>query len=124
MLKGKAMLTLAESEKIVKDCIRNATGFSGVIRSEHKLSEVGVIDNDTLDAVNEEIATNPERGVPSKHHEIDPAVLPSSNDKTVAETRDIVHDKAVELSNTTKMAFVRLQRLVRTAKRTSGKARG
>jgi hypothetical protein len=118
------MLTLAESEKIVKDCIRDATGFSGVIRSENKLSEAGVIDNDALDAVNEEIATNPEKGVPSKHHEIDPAVLPTSNDKTVAEIRDIVHDNAVELSKSTQMAFVRLQRLIRTAKRRSGKARG
>jgi len=121
ILKGKAMLTLAESEKIVKDCIRDATGFSKVIRAEHKLSEVGVIDNDVLDAVNEEIATNPEKGVPSKHHDIDPAALPTSNDKTVAETRDIVHDKAVELSKTTKMALIRLQRSARTAKRTPRK---
>ena len=118
------MLTMAESEKIVKDCIRDATGFSGVIRSERKLSEVGVIDDDTLDAVNEDIATNPEKGVPGKHHEIDPTVLPTTTDKTVAETRDIVHENAVELSKSTKEAFVRMQQLIRTAKRSSGKKRG
>lgn len=111
------MLTLEESEKIVKDCIRDATGFSGPIRSENKLVQVGVIDSDALDAVNEEIATNPEKGVPSKHHEIDPAVLPSDTDKTVAETRDVVHDNAKELSESTQTAFLRLRRSLRAAKR-------
>ncbi|HEY7352818.1 MAG TPA: hypothetical protein VH596_08625 [Terriglobales bacterium] len=114
------MLTLAESENIVKDCVREATRFSGTIRSENKLYEIGVIDDDSLDAVNEEITTNPEKGVPNKHYEIDPAVLPTTTDKTVAEVRDIVQENAVELSKSTKAAFVRMQALVRAAERSSG----
>jgi hypothetical protein len=88
------MLTSPQAEKIVRDCIRSASGFSGPIGVGKKLSEVGIKDVDSKRALNDEIVTNSEIGVQSKGYELGPQDLDFTTATKVFELRDQVSDKA------------------------------
>ena len=89
------MLTLVQASQIVRDCIREAVGWAGPIEASNKLNEVGVLDDDNREALNDEIVTNPAKGVQSEGHQIDPDALTFSTETKVFELRDEVFEKAV-----------------------------
>lgn len=89
------MLTLVQASRIVRDCIREAVGWTGPIEASNKLNEVGVLDDDNREALNDEIATNPDKGVQSEGHHLNPDALTFSTETRVFELRDEVFEKAV-----------------------------
>lgn len=91
------MLTAIEAAIIVTDCIRQAVGFTGVIRGENMLVEVGVVDADAREAVNDEIVTNPSKGVLSENHSLGPDQLTFTINSTVSDLTSEVMMKAVPL---------------------------
>ena len=89
------MLTLVQASRIVRDCIRVAVGHPGPIEASDKLQDVGVVDGDAREALNDEIVTNPEDGVPSEGHRLGPDDLTFTIATRVFELRDEVFEKAV-----------------------------
>jgi hypothetical protein len=89
------MLSLLQAAQIVGDCIRVAVGFSGPIMPDDKLSDVGIVDDDARDALNDEIVTNKTKGVRSAGHSLGPSDLSFTIDNMVFELRDEVFEKAV-----------------------------
>lgn len=89
------MLNAVEAEIIVNDCIRQAVGFSGPIEAHYKLSDVGIVDSDAREALNDEIVTNPTKGVRSRNHVLGPDDLTFTTDTKVFELHIEVRQKAV-----------------------------
>lgn len=89
------MLTLVEASKIVRECIRQAVGWTGPIEAGDKLEKVGIVDLTAREALNDEIVTNPTKGVPSKGHRLGPDELTFTPATKVFELRDEVFEKAV-----------------------------
>ena len=89
------MLTLVQASRIVRDCIRAAVGFSGPIEASDKLKDVGIVDADAREALNDEIVTNKNKGVPSEGHRLGPDDLTFTIATRVFELRDEVFEKAV-----------------------------
>ena len=89
------MLTLVQASRIVRDCIRVAAGFTGPIEAGDKLKDVGIVDADARDALNDEIVTNKSKGVPSEGHRLGPDDLTFTTATRVFELRDEVFEKAV-----------------------------
>ena|SRR5690348_3736041 len=89
------MLTLVQASRIVRDCIRVAVGHTGPIEASDKLQDVGIVDADAREALNDEIVTNPEDGVPSEGHRLGPDDLTFTIATRVFELRDEVFEKAV-----------------------------
>lgn len=92
------MLTAIEAAVIVTDCIRQAVGFTGVIRGENMLLEVGIVDSDAREALNDEIVTNPTRGVLSENHSLGPDQLGFTINTTVSALATEVMLEAVPLA--------------------------
>lgn len=88
-------LTAVEAEEIVDECIRSAVGWDGLISGGNKLSDVGVVDDDAVDALIDEIVTNTSVGVQSKGHRIDPESLDLATQTTVSQTQVQVIENAV-----------------------------
>ena len=97
MAEDAPRLTGIEAETIVFDCIREAVGFNGPIRAQNSLKEVGVVDDNAVEALRDEIVTNPNRGVPSKGFAILPGALVMDEDTKVFDLRDQVSKKAVKV---------------------------
>lgn len=89
------MLTLVQASRIVRDCIRVAVGWTGPIEAGDKLKNVGIVDADARDALNDEIVTNKTKGVRSEGHRLGPDDLTFTIETKVFELRDEVFDKAV-----------------------------
>jgi hypothetical protein len=89
------MLTPEEAETIVKDCIRQVRGSVCDVPVEKPLKQVGIPSSEYVNALRDEIVTNPKIGVPSKGHKIKPNDLAMNPDTPVNEVRDQVADKAV-----------------------------
>lgn len=89
------MLSLVQASRIVRDCIRVAVGFSGTIDPGDKLQDVGIVDADAREALNDEIVTNPDAGVRSEGHRLGPDDLTFTTATRVFELRDEVFEKAV-----------------------------
>ena len=89
------MLTLVQASRIVRDCIRVAVGHTGPIEASDKLQDVGIVDADAREALNDEIVTNPDDGVPSEGHRLGPDDLTFTIATRVFELRDEVFEKAV-----------------------------
>src|SRR5262249_20651102 len=83
------------ASRIVRDCIRVAVGHTGPIEASDKLQDVGVVDADAREALNDEIVTNPEDGVLSEGHRLGPDDLTFTIATKVFELRDEVFEKAV-----------------------------
>lgn len=62
------MLTTSQAAKIVRDCIRFVSDFSGDISMGDQLQTVGIESANSQRSLKIEIATNSEIGVPSKNH--------------------------------------------------------
>lgn len=92
------MLTAIEAAVITTDCIRQAVGWTGVIRGGNMLLEVGVVDPDAREALNDEIVTNPTKGVLSENHRLGPNDLTFTINSTVSELATEVMMKAVPLT--------------------------
>ncbi len=88
------MLSLTDSEKIGRACIRQATGFSGAILPGSVLKKVGVVDSDAREAVNDEIVNNSEIGVKKFGHKLGPSALTFTPDSHFFELRDEISAKA------------------------------
>jgi hypothetical protein len=89
------MLSLVQASRIVRDSIRVAVGHTGPIDAGDKLQDVGIVDADAREALNDEIVTNPETGVPSEGHRLGPDDLTFTTATRVFELRDEVFEKAV-----------------------------
>lgn len=89
------MLSLLQAAQIVGDCIRVAVGFSGPILPGDELSDVGIVDTDAREALNDEIVTNPQTGVRSAGHTLGPNDLTFTISTRFFELRDEVFEKAV-----------------------------
>ncbi|MDQ1639082.1 MAG: hypothetical protein QOF62_2421 [Pyrinomonadaceae bacterium] len=89
------MLTLVQASRIVRDCIRVAVGFTGPIEASDKLQDVGIVDLDAREALNDEIVTNREKGVQSEGHRLGADDLTFTIATKVFELRDEVFEKAV-----------------------------
>lgn len=89
------MLTLVQASRIVRDCIRVAVGFAGPIEASDKLQDVGIVDADAREALNDEIVTNTEKGVQSEGHRLGADDLTFTIATRVFELRDEVFEKAV-----------------------------
>lgn len=89
------MLSLVQASRIVRDCIRVAVGFSGPIEGGDKLKDVGIVDADAREALNDELVTNAEKGVRSEGHRLDADDLIFTIDTRVFELRDEVFEKAI-----------------------------
>lgn len=89
------MLTLVQASRIVRDCIRVAVGHTGPIEASDKLQDVGIVDADAREALNDEIVTNPKKGVRSEGHRLGPDDLTFTIATRVFELRDEVFEKAV-----------------------------
>ena|SRR5437588_3215993 len=89
------MLTLVQASRIVRDCIRVAVGWSGPINGGDKLKEVGIVDADAREALNDEIVTNKSKGVQSEGHRLGADDLTFTVATRVFELRDEVFEKAV-----------------------------
>jgi len=89
------MLTLVQASRIVRDCIRVAVGFTGPIEASDKLQDVGIVDADAREALNDEIVTNKEEGVQSEGHRLGADDLTFTISTRVFELRDEVFEKAV-----------------------------
>lgn len=89
------MLTLVQASRIVRDCIRVAVGFGGPIEGGDKLKDVGIVDADAREALNDELVTNEEKGVRSEGHRLGPDDLIFTIETRVFELRDEVFEKAV-----------------------------
>ena len=92
------MLTAIEAAVITSDCIRQAVGWTGVIRGGNLLLEVGVVDADAREAVNDTIVTSPTKGVLSENHRLGPNDLTFTINSTVADLATEVMLKAVPLT--------------------------
>jgi hypothetical protein len=93
-------LTAVEAEEIVADCIRSAVGFEGLISGGNRLNQVGVVDDDAVDALIDEIVTNPQVGVPSRGHEIDPESLDLTTSTRVSQTQvQVIQNATVALQS-------------------------
>lgn len=88
------MLSLVQSSRIVRDCIRVATGFAGPIEANDKLQDVGIVDADAREALNDEIVTNETKGVQSEGHRLGPDDLTFTITTRVFQLRDEVFEKA------------------------------
>src|SRR5215208_2987530 len=97
-------LTAVEAEEIVADCIRSAVGWDGLISGSNKLSQVGIVDDEAVDALIDEIVTNAEVGVPSKGHEIDPESLDLTTSTRVSQTQVQVIENATVAPSAVKAA--------------------
>ena len=89
------MLTLVQASRIVRDCIRVAVGWTGPIEASDKLQDVGIVDADVREALNDEIVTNKTKGVPSEGHRLGSDDLTLTTATRVFELRDEVFEKAV-----------------------------
>lgn len=89
------MLTLVQASRIVRDCIRVAVGWTGPIEPSDKLQDVGIVDADAREALNDEIVTNKSKGVQSEGHQLSPDDLTFTIGTRVFELRDEVFEKAV-----------------------------
>jgi hypothetical protein len=89
------MLSLVQASRIVRDCIRVSVGHTGPISASDKLQDVGIVDADAREALNDEIVTNPDKGVPSEGHRLGPDDLTFTIATRVFELRDEVFEKAV-----------------------------
>jgi hypothetical protein len=98
-------LTAVEAEDIVANCIRSAVGWEGLISGGNKLSEVGVVDDEAVDALIDEIVTNAVVGVPSKGHEIDPESLDLTTSTSVSRTQVQVIEKATVAASAVQAAL-------------------
>lgn len=92
------MLTAIEAAVITTDCIRQAVGWTGVIRGGNMLLEVGVVDADAREAVNDEIVTNPTKGVLSENHRLGPNDLTFTINSTVSDLATEIMMKATPLT--------------------------
>jgi hypothetical protein len=92
------MLTAIEAAVITTDCIRQAVGWTGVIRGGNLLLEVGVVDTEAREAVNDTIVTSPTKGVLSENHRLGPNDLAFTINSTVADLATEVMLKAVPLT--------------------------
>jgi len=70
-------------------------GHTGPIEASDKLQDVGIVDADSREALNDEIVTNPDKGVPSEGHRLGPDDLTFTIATRVFELRDEVFEKAV-----------------------------
>lgn len=111
------MLTAIEAAVITTDCIRQAVGWTGVIRGGNLLLEVGVVDQDARDAVNDTIVTSPTKGVLSENHRLGPNDLTFTINSTVADLATEIMMKAVPLTFSPQL-------LMAAAKKRSQKAKG
>ncbi|HMF92058.1 MAG TPA: hypothetical protein VKL40_15545 [Candidatus Angelobacter sp.] len=62
------MLTTSQAAKIVRDCIRFVSDFSGDINMGDQLQAVGIQSANSQRSLKIEISTNSEIGVPSENH--------------------------------------------------------
>ena len=92
------MLNAIEAAVIATDCIRQAVGFTGVIRGGNMLLEVGVVDTDAREAVNDMIVTSPTKGVRSENHGLGPNDLTFTINSTVSDLATEIMMKAVPLA--------------------------
>ncbi len=87
-------LTALEGEEIINACIRSAVGWTGLISGANTLKQVGVKDDEGINALVDEIVTNASVGVPSKEHEIKPDSLDLGTGTTVAAAQNQVIENA------------------------------
>src|SRR5215212_2522431 len=92
------MLNAVQAGIIVDACIRQAVGFGGPIQGHNKLREVGIVDPDAREALNDVIVTFPNIGVLSRDHRLEPDDLTFTIDTTVVELRVEVRQKAVPIA--------------------------
>lgn len=101
------MLTSTQAAKIVRDCIRLVSGFSGDIAMEDKLEDVGIESANSQRSLKIEIATNPSIGVHSKGHTMSVDDLDFDETSPVSDVRDQVVAKATPVSDETAKALKR-----------------
>lgn len=91
------MLTSIEATNITKRCIRAVSNESSLI--EDRLRNVGINTPDRLNAMIGFIVDDKTIGVRSRNHRINPVHFSGLTvNNTVAETRAIVRDRAVEVA--------------------------
>lgn len=93
------MLSLLQAAQIAGDCIRLAVGWNGPISPSDKLKNIGVVDSDAREAVNDEIVTNETKGVRSAGHQLGPSDLTFTIESKFFELRDEIFEKAVPTSD-------------------------
>ena len=89
------MLTTIQAEQIGRDCIRQATGFSGSILPSSVLNTIGVVDSDAREAVNDESVTNPSIGVNNYGPQLGASTLTFTTLSHFFELTDEIFEKAV-----------------------------
>ncbi len=70
-------MTMDQATKITVDCIRATSNFSGQMKAQDTLGEVGVATNSRIQGLRNRIVTNKQIGVPSVGHTLDPVFLQS-----------------------------------------------
>lgn len=88
------MLSLIQARKIAVDCIRQATGFSGEIKTSSVLKDIGVVDADARSAVNDDIVTDINIGVQHYGHVLAPSALTFTINSQLFQLRDEIAAKA------------------------------
>jgi hypothetical protein len=101
------MLTSTQAAKIVRDCIRFVSGFSGNIDMADKLEDVGIESANSQRSLKIEIATNPSIGVHSKRHTMSVDDFDFDETSPVSDVRDQVVANATPVSDETAKALKR-----------------
>jgi len=104
------MLTTIQAAQIARECIRQATGFSGPINPDSVLNTIGVVDGDAREAVNDDIVTDPDKGVKHFGHQLGPSDLTFTTESEFFELRDEIFNKAVPLQQTVSAASAKSKR--------------
>lgn len=82
------MLSSNQASKIVRACIRQACGWDGPIQAGDELKDVGIVDPDMREALNDELVTNASIGVPSEGYVLGPNDLQFTIETSVSELID------------------------------------
>jgi hypothetical protein len=88
------MLTATQAASVARECIKQATGFSGSILASSVLKNVGVVDLDAREAVNEDIVTDTVKGVQRFGYELGAMSLTFTINSKFFELRDEIVQKA------------------------------
>lgn len=91
-------MSLITARRVAVDCIRQATGFSGEIKTSSVLSTIGVVDKDARKAVNDDIVTDTGIGVQKHGFKLGATTLTFKTSSKLSELRDEIASKSVPKS--------------------------
>lgn len=113
-------MKMEEASLIVVNCVRVTTNFSGTMNAQDTLQTLGVTNAVRISGLRNRIVNDPNIGVPSVNHTLDPAFLaPLSSGMTLIQLILIVFNNAV--TSNRQPAVVRAERALDSVQKKESK---